>query len=82
MFGGAPAVTLPTVDGGWYAPLRLPAVRSSEEWALSLLSTESVYVHPGSFFGFDAEAFLVVSLLSPADVFLEGVQRIARTAHL
>ncbi len=76
----APMVTLPIPEGGWYAALRLPAVRSSEEWALSLLEDESVYVHPGSFFGFDVEAYLVVSLLTPEDAFDEGVHRILRAS--
>jgi aspartate/methionine/tyrosine aminotransferase len=75
-------VTLAIPEGGWYSPLRLPAVRSSEEWALSLLEDESVYVHPGSFFGFDVEAYLVVSILTPEDVFDEGVHRILRAARL
>jgi aspartate/methionine/tyrosine aminotransferase len=57
-------------------------VRSSEEWALSLLEDESVYVHPGSFYGFDVEAYLVVSLLTPEDVFVEGVGRILRVGRL
>jgi aspartate/methionine/tyrosine aminotransferase len=74
----APEVTLAIPEGGWYAPLRLPAVRSSEEWALSLLERESIYVHPGSFFGFDVEAYLVVSLLTPDDIFVEGIRRIVR----
>jgi aspartate/methionine/tyrosine aminotransferase len=74
----APEVTFATPEGGWYAPLRLPAVRSSEEWALSLLEQESVYVHPGSFFGFDVEAYVVVSLLTPEDVFVGGMRRILR----
>jgi hypothetical protein len=78
----APTVTLAIPEGGWYSPLRLPAVRSSEEWALSLLEDESVYVHPGSFFGFDVEAYLVVSILTPEDVFDEGVHRILRAARL
>ncbi len=47
--GRAPAVTLPALDGGWYAPLRLPAVRSSEEWALSLLSNRVGLRSPGEF---------------------------------
>jgi aspartate/methionine/tyrosine aminotransferase len=74
--GSAPAVTLPAPEGGWYAPLRLPGVRSSEEWALSLLEDESVFVHPGSFFGFYTEAYLVVSLLTLTETFDEGVRRI------
>jgi aspartate/methionine/tyrosine aminotransferase len=78
----APTVTLPIPEGGWYAAIRLPAVRSSEEWALSLLEDESVYVHPGNFFGFDVEAYLVVSLLTPEDAFMDGVRRIVRAARL
>ena len=72
----APAATLSIPEGGWYAALRLPAVRSSEEWALSLLEKDSVYVHPGSFFGFDNDAYLVLSLLTPPHVLDEGVRRI------
>lgn len=60
---------------GW-PPLRLPAVRSSEEWALSLLEQQSVSIHLGSFFGFDAEAYLVVSLLTPEARFDEGIRRL------
>jgi aspartate/methionine/tyrosine aminotransferase len=79
---GAPAVSLLLPEGGWYAPIRLPATRSSEAWALSLLEHDSVYVHPGSFFGFESEVYLVVSLLPSEDVFDEGVRRIVRAALL
>jgi alanine-synthesizing transaminase len=78
----SPSSTLLLPEGGWYAPLRLPAVRASEDWALALLEDESVYVHPGSFFGFDTEGYLVVSLLTPHDDFGEGIQRIVRMARL
>ncbi len=74
----APAATLSIPEGGWYAAFRLPAVCSSEEWALSLLEQESVYIHPGSFFDFDVEAYLVASLLTLPDVLDEGVRRILR----
>ena len=74
----APTMTLPMPEGGWYAAIRLPAVRSSEEWALSLLEQQSVYVHPGIFFGFDVEAYVVVSLLTPEEIFVGGVHRILR----
>jgi hypothetical protein len=76
----APEVTLAIPEGGWYAPLRLPAVRTSEEWALSLLQEQSVYVHPGSFFGFDVEAYVVVSVLTQEEVFEEAVRRILSRA--
>ncbi|MGH9323267.1 MAG: pyridoxal phosphate-dependent aminotransferase [Vicinamibacteria bacterium] len=75
---GAQSVTLWVPEGGWCATLRLPAVLRGEEWALALLQEESVYVHPGSFFGFETEAVLVLSLLTPEDTFDEGVRRVLR----
>lgn len=61
------AATVLDVEGGWYAVVRLPATRPEEEWALALLD-RGVLAHPGHFFDFDREAFLVLSLLPlPAD---------------
>ena len=37
-----------TVEGGWYAVLRVPATRSDEDLAIELLTTKGVYVHPGT----------------------------------
>ena len=64
------------VEGGWYAVAQVPRTRSEEEWALHLLSDRDVLVQPGFFFDFESEAFLVLSLLTPGDVFEEGVRRI------
>jgi aspartate/methionine/tyrosine aminotransferase len=64
-------------EGGWYAVLRVPRVRSDEEWALLLLERDRVHVHPGSLFDFGSEGYLVVSLLPPPEVFREGIGRIA-----
>ena len=58
-----PAIRLLPVDGGWYAVVRIPATRSEEAVVLDLLERERVLVHPGYFFDFPREAFLVVSLL-------------------
>lgn len=67
-------------DGGWYAVVEVPASLTDEEWALTLLEKDNVVAHPGYFFGFGREAFLVISLLPATDVFEEGVARlIART---
>jgi aspartate/methionine/tyrosine aminotransferase len=63
-------------EGGWYAVLRVPRVRSDEEWALLLLERDRVHVHPGSLFDFGSEGYLVVSLLPPPEVFREGIGRI------
>jgi alanine-synthesizing transaminase len=63
-------------EGGWYAVLRLPAVRSDDDWAVELLAEDGVLVHPGHFYDFGAEGHLVISLLPPPDVFQEGIRRL------
>jgi alanine-synthesizing transaminase len=63
-------------EGGWYATLEAPRIQSEEEWALNLLADDGVLVQPGFFFDFEREAFLVISLLTPEEVFREGVRRI------
>jgi alanine-synthesizing transaminase len=73
---GSAGSALP-VQGGWSAVVRVPATRSSEEWALALLQDESVLVHPGSFYDFPGEAYLVLSLLTPEPELVEGVTRLA-----
>lgn len=78
------AASLLDVEGGWYATLRLPRTQSEERWALELLEDEGVYVHPGHFFDFDEEAYVVVSLITPEADLVQGVtrivQRVARRA--
>ncbi len=64
------------VEGGWYAVLEVPRIRTEEEWALHLLAERDVLVQPGFFYDFEAEAFLVLSLLTPPAIFTEGLQRI------
>lgn len=63
------------VEGGWSAVVRVPAVVSDEELALSFLE-RGVAVHPGYFFDFARDGYIVVSLLTPRDVFAEGIRRI------
>jgi aspartate/methionine/tyrosine aminotransferase len=64
------------VEGGWYAVLRVPATGSDEELAIELLTKEDVYVHPGHFFDFPAEGYLVVSLIAREGEFAEGMRRL------
>jgi alanine-synthesizing transaminase len=45
---------------------------------LKLLQEDDVLVHPGYFFDFAAESFLIVSMLAPPGVFREGSSRIFR----
>ena len=64
------------VEGGWYATIKMPRIRTEEEWTLELLSKENVLLQPGFFYDFESEAFLVASLLTPPDVFVEGIRRL------
>jgi aspartate/methionine/tyrosine aminotransferase len=76
-----PAVEVLHADGGWSAALRVPARASEEEIVLALLDHDSVVVHPGFFFDFPHEAFLVVSLLPEPAIFAEGVRRVLERVH-
>jgi alanine-synthesizing transaminase len=72
------AATLLDVEGGWYATLRLPRVETEEAWTLLFLEEDGVYVHPGHFFDFAEEAYVVLSLLTPEGAFSEGVSRLVK----
>ena len=76
-----PSIEALNADGGWSAVLRVPATRSEEELVLELLERDGVLVHPGFFFDFSHEAFLVVSLLVEPAVFAEGVGRLVARAE-
>jgi len=73
---GSPVTRL-RAEGGWYAVLRVPATLTDEEWAIYLLETAGVSVHPGHFFDFAQEGYLAVSLLPPETIFGEGARRLA-----
>jgi alanine-synthesizing transaminase len=72
----ASSCSLLRVEGGWSAVLRVPATRPEEALVLDLLERDRVLVHPGYFFDFPREAFLVVSLLPDPDRFQEGLDRL------
>jgi aspartate/methionine/tyrosine aminotransferase len=72
---GTPCQLLNT-EGGWYAVLRIPNTLGEEEWALKLLKEDHVFIHPGYFFDFEREAFLVASLLPREKVFQSGINRV------
>jgi alanine-synthesizing transaminase len=63
-----------TVEAGWYAVLRVPATRSDEDLAIELLTRKNVYVHPGHFYDFPSEGFLIVSLITREEEFAEGIK--------
>jgi len=71
-------ITMLEPDAGWCVVLQVPATESEEHMVLRLLEARHVLVHPGYFFDFPTEAFLVLSLLPAPDVFAEGVSRVIR----
>jgi alanine-synthesizing transaminase len=67
------------LEGGWYAVLRVPVTRSDEELAIALVREHSVFVHPGHFYDFPSDGYLVLSLLTPLAEFQEGTMRILKS---
>jgi aspartate/methionine/tyrosine aminotransferase len=65
-----------SVEGGWYAVLRVPVTRSDEELAIELLRERSVLVHPGHFYDFPSDGYLVLSLITPRSEFAEGMRAV------
>jgi alanine-synthesizing transaminase len=64
------------VEGGWYAVLRVPVTQTDDELAVTLLRHKSVLVHPGHFYDFPSDGYLVLSLITAPDDFSEGVKRL------
>jgi len=65
-----------SVEGGWYAVLRVPVTQTDEELAVELLRRKFVLVHPGHFYDFPSDGYLVLSLITPRDEFAEGIKRL------
>lgn len=76
VIGPNSAAQLLRVEGGWYATLRVPRTRSEEEWCLELIERDSVLVQPGYFYDFESEAYLILSLLTPPEIFQRGIERL------
>jgi aspartate/methionine/tyrosine aminotransferase len=64
------------LEGGWSVVLRVPATRSDEDLAIELLTAQGVSVHPGHFYEFASDGYLVVSLITPERIFSEGTRRL------
>lgn len=61
-------------EGGWYGLLQFPDTHTDEEWAMRILQKSNVFYHPGYFYNFNEEAFLVFSLIIDPDMFKEGMK--------
>jgi hypothetical protein len=64
------------VEGGWYAVLKGELGLPEDEWAVRLLKEKHTHVHPGFYFDFEEEGYVVLSLLTPTETFREGLSRI------
>ena len=71
----SPAHCLHT-EGGWSAIVRLPNTGAEEVWVARLLEKEGVIVQPGYFFDMDSEPYVVITLITPPEIFDEGVRRL------
>ena len=60
--------------------MRVPATRSEETLVVELVERQHILVHPGFFFDFPHEAFVVVSLLPVEDTFAEAFERLLEYA--
>ncbi|HSY98824.1 MAG TPA: pyridoxal phosphate-dependent aminotransferase [Terriglobales bacterium] len=64
------------VEGGWYAVLRVPVTQSDEDLAIEILRKHSVLVHPGHFYDFPGDGYLIVSLITPLQDFRKGIAKV------
>jgi len=71
-------ISLLEIEGGWYAVLRVAGDRSDEKLAIELMQKAHVLVHPGHFYDFPSEDYLVLSLITPSKHFRQGVERLVR----
>jgi alanine-synthesizing transaminase len=74
----APSCAVLRGEGGWNAVLQVPSFQPEEDLVLELLEQSNVLVHPGYFFDFPREAYLIVSLIVRAQPFSTAIRRVLR----
>ena len=78
LVANVPACRVLRADAGWSAVMQVPSLEREEDLVLRVLAEDGVLVHPGYFFDFVSESFVIVSLLVPPNLFEEGVTRLLR----
>ena len=73
-----PACRVLASEGGWSAVLQVPSFESEEALVVDLLEEDGVLTHPGYFFDFPRESYLVMSLLVSEAQFADGTDRVLR----
>jgi aspartate/methionine/tyrosine aminotransferase len=77
-----PSCQVLRAEGGWSAVIRIPHTMPEDERVIRLLERDHVLVHPGYFFDFPRDGYLVVSLLVRPDVFRTATDRmLAAVCH-
>ncbi len=83
VLGSLRGVSLHPPQGGIHCILRIDPIAlkrdmEDEDLAVDLLEQESVYLHPGYFYGIEDGAAFVLSILNSPDELAEGLTRLAR----
>lgn len=65
-------------EAGWYCVLSIDDPVADDSRALTLLEMDNILVHPGVFYDFHREGFVVLSLLVEPTRFHTGVERLIR----
>ena len=63
-------------EGGWYSVLVIDDCIADDSRALDLLEQDQTLVHPGFFYDFHREGFVVISLLPVPELFRKGIRRL------
>ena len=71
-----PACRVLPAEGGWSAVVQGPAIVPDEVRAVALARSTGVLIHPGYFFDFDRDGYVVMSLLAAPAEFGAGASRI------
>lgn len=80
MTAAYPSIHVLACEAGWSVVLRVPSTRNEEDLVVELLERDGVLVHPGFFFDFPHEAFVVASLLPEPRIFADGIGRMLERA--
>ncbi|MDI6804137.1 MAG: aminotransferase class I/II-fold pyridoxal phosphate-dependent enzyme [Bacteroidota bacterium] len=57
-----------SVEGGWNAIIKLPKIRTDDEWVEKFLLNSNVLFQPGYFYDFEEDANLVMSLIQHPEI--------------
>jgi hypothetical protein len=64
-------------EGGWYGVIEISDALADDELVLQLLEQQNTLVHPGYFYDFQREGYVVVSLLPHPETFQTGITRLS-----